>query len=165
MFILLTTSLLAVFGPPIQAISNTSAVLTTTLEVDDSLLAVNATILEVISAHAWTNHGTEVNAAIRCLNNNGSTMSFRTFGFTDKKGNPIKTNLWLCREENDWFAIVTTSLEKVGGNRIGKLITAYLVDKKTFFIIDDFIAVIKDKWLAKEINFVIEAGSVFLQPK
>jgi hypothetical protein len=65
MFILLTTSLLAVFGPPIQAISNAPTVLTTTLEVDDSLLAVNATILEVISAHAWTNHGTEVNAAIR----------------------------------------------------------------------------------------------------
>jgi hypothetical protein len=136
-----------------------------TLDQDDSLLAVNATILEVLSAHAWTNHGTEVNAAIRCLNNHGSTKSFITFGFKDSNYRDIKTNLWLCQEGDDWFAIVTSSLEKVGGNRIGRLITAYLVDKAKFLTIEDFITAVVAKWSAKEISFVIEAGSVFLQPK
>lgn len=135
------------------------------LETDDTLLAVNATILEVVSAHTWTNHGTEVNSAIRCLNNKGSTRSFITYGFFDDRGNPIKTNLWLCKEGDDWFAIVTTTLEKVGGNRIGRLITAYLVDKSKFLTIDDFISAVISKWNAREIQYVIEAGSTFLQPK
>ena len=137
----------------------------TVLEISDSLLYVNATILDVVSGHAWQNHGTDVNDAIKCLNNHGSTRSFQTFGFKDDLGRPIRTNLWLCKEGDDWFAIVTTTLEKIGGNRIGRLITAYVVDKEHFFLIEDFIKKIITKWGAKEISFMIEAGSVFLQPK
>lgn len=135
------------------------------LTEDIELLYANATILEVLSGHAWQNHGTEVNDAIRCLNDKGSTMSFKTYGFKDANGKPIKTNLWLCRDGDDWYAIITTALEKVGGNRIGRLITAYLVDNKRFMVIDDFIKAIEEKWSAVQINFQIPADSVFLQPR
>lgn len=138
---------------------------TVTIYQDDSLLYANATIVEVISGHAWANHGTQVNDAFKCLNDKGSTRSFKTFGMVDESGNPIPTNLWLCFDGKDWYAIITTTLEKVGGNRIGRLVTAYLVDKSKFGTIDAFISEIKTSWRAIEINFIIEAGSVFLSPK
>lgn len=145
--------------------SSSSATGTITFEQDDTLLAANATILEVVSGHAWQGHGTEVNDAIRCLNNHGSTKSFQTFGFFDSNGKPIKTNMWLCQEGDDWYVIVTTTLEKFGGNRIGRLITAYLIDKSKFLVIQDFIDLAIVKWGARVISFAIEAGSVFIQPK
>jgi hypothetical protein len=132
---------------------------------DDSLLAVNATIVEVVNNHAWERHGTQVNAAFKCLNDNGSAKAFKTFGMRDGNGNPIPTNLWLCKDGDDWYAIITTTLEKVGGNRIGRLVTAYLVDKTKFATIDAFITAITNEWRAIPISFIIEAGSVFLQPK
>jgi hypothetical protein len=138
---------------------------TITITQSDSLLSVNSTIVEVVNGHAWVRHGVEVNAAFRCLNNNGSARSFKTFGMVDETGKPLSTNLWLCQDGNDWYAIITTTLEKVGGNRIGRLITAYLVDKIKFPTIDSFITAITDQWRAISINFIIEAGSVFLQPK
>lgn len=149
-----------VFRPNTMSMSGTINVINET-----ELLVANATIIEVVSGHAWTEHGTQVNAAFKCLNDRWSTRSFQTFGFKDTNGTPLKTNLWLCFDGLDWYAIVTTTLEKVGGNRIGRLVTAYAIDKNLFSVVDDFIAVIKDKWLAREINFVIEAGQIFLSPK
>lgn len=168
-FVLLLVSLIfiasVVLPKPDINIPVSSGGVTTTIEMNDSLALVNATILDVLSGHAWQGHGTEVNDAIRCLNNNGSTKSFQTFGFLDTNGKPIKTNMWLCRDGDDWYAIVTTTLEKVGGNRIGRLITAYLVDKKKFLLIEEFIDKAKTLWGAREISFTIEAGNVFLAPK
>jgi hypothetical protein len=137
----------------------------TYVEENDSLLAVNATILELLNGHAYLKHGTEVNDAFKCLNDRGSTRSFKTFGFLDENNKYIPTNLWLCYDGVNWYAIVTTALEKSGGNRVGRLVTAYLVDKVKFSDIDMFITAIKNQWRAIEINFIIEAGSVFLQPK
>ena len=138
---------------------------TTTITQDDSLMSVNATIVELLNGHAYERHGVEVNAAFKCLNDKGSTKSFKTFGFIDERGNPLPTNMWLCFDGKDWYAIVTTTLEKVGGNRIGRLVTAYMIDKVKFSDIDMFITSIKNQWRAIEINFIVEAGSVFLQPK
>lgn len=148
-----------------MSVSYPQAGSTITITQDDSLLAVNATIVEVVNGHAWERHGTQVNDAFKCLNDKGSTKSFKTFGMTDEKGNFIPTNLWLCYDGDNWYAIITTALEKVGGNRIGRLVTAYMVDKTKFSTIDSFITAVTNQWRAIPINFIIEAGSVFLQPK
>lgn len=161
--LIMTFIVMIVPSPEITIPSSSGGMIT--IEQDASLLVANATIIEVVSGHAWEGHGTEVNDAFRCLNDKGSTMSFKTFGFKDSQGRDLFTNLWLCQDGDKWYAIITTTLNKVGGNRIGRLITAYLIDKNLFPVIDDFLALIKDKWNAVQINFVIEAGTVFLSPK
>jgi hypothetical protein len=149
-------------APPVSY-SSTGGV--TTIMEDEKLTAVNATIVEALNGHAWLKHGKEVNDAFKCLNDNGSSRSFKTFGMVDEAGNPIPTNSWFCFNGKDWYVIVTTTLEKVGGNRIGRLVTAYMIDKVKYPVIDSFIDYLKTSWRAIEINFIIEAGSVFLQPK
>jgi len=149
-------------APEITIPSNSGG---TYLQLDNELLVANATIIEVVSGHAWQEHGTEVNDAIRCLNNKGSSMSFKTFGFKDWSGKDLFTNLWLCQDGDNWYAIVTTTLQKMGGNRVGKLVTAYLIDRKLFPNVGDFVLKVKELWGAIETSFRIEAGSVFLAPR
>lgn len=122
-------------------------------------------VIEVVSGHAWQNHGTEVNSAFDCLGKNGSTKSFKTFGFTDKFGRNVPTNMWMCFDGFDWYAIVTTVFEKVGADKVARLVTAYRVSKDLFPTIDDFFRYVGDKWGAVSINYSIEAGKIFLQPK
>ncbi len=126
----------------------------------------DARIIEIVSGHAWENHGTSVNDAFKCLNNNGSEMQFKTFGFKDGwTGKDIPTNLWLCKDGDDWYAIVTTVFEKVGVNKIARLVTAYKVSKDIFPTIESYVQHIVSKWGAIAISYKISGGDIFLQPK
>lgn len=123
-------------------------------------------ILEIFSGHAWEEHGLDVNKAFQCLNRNGSTRSFKTSGFfKDTNGNKIPTNLWLCFNGKDWYAIVTTTFEKIAGNKVARLVTAYKISKESFPTIDSFITYIQENWFAREIIYQIKAGDLLLQPK
>jgi len=131
-----------------------------------TLTVAEARIFELVSGHAWQEHGEEVNDAMRCLGDNGTAKSFKTKGFGDGQGNIIPTNLWLCTNGDDWFAIVSTKFQKIAGNQVARLVTAYKVGKDIFPTIDDFIEYITVKWGAYEINYVIEAGqNILLDPK
>lgn len=128
--------------------------------------SVDARIFEVYSGHAWQEHGQEVNAAFRCLGDNGSSKAFKTTGFTDPlRGGNIPTNVWLCFDGVDWYAIVSTAFEKVGGNHIARLVTAYKVSKELFPTIADYTSYLISKWGAREIAYMIEAGHILLSPK
>jgi hypothetical protein len=123
-------------------------------------------VIEVLSGHSWQMHGAEVSQAFDCLGKNGSAKSFKTFGFIDNRtNNQIPTNLWLCFDGKDYFAIVTTIFEKIGNDKVAKLVTAYKVATDLFPSIDDFIQYLISKWQAIEINYSIEAGEIFLNPK
>ena len=125
-------------------------------------------IIEIVSGHAWENHGDEVNKAIKCLRNNGTLKSFKTSGFADPLTNSfLKTNLWICQDnDGKLYSIVTTAFEKVGGNQIARLITAYEIAKDIFPTLDDFVTYIADKWQAIAITYLIPAGQdIFLSPK
>ena len=122
-------------------------------------------IIEVVSGHAWNSHGAEVNDAIRCLNDKGSSISFKTQGFTDKSGNQIPTNMWLCFDGKDWYAVVTTHFYRLGGNKIARLVTAYKIAKDIFPQINDFVTYAATKWNAIQISYGIEPGNIILQPK
>jgi hypothetical protein len=126
---------------------------------------VEARIFEVYSGHAWQQHGDEVNKAFRCLSDKGSSMSFKTFGFKDSFGNVIPTNVWLCFDGTDWYAIVSTVFEKVGGNHVARLVTAYKVSKDLFPNIADYVKYLGSNWGARQINYIIEAGTILISPK
>jgi len=85
--------------------------------------------------------------------------------FTDKYGNKIPTNLWLCNEGGDWYAIVTTIFEKVGNDKVARLVTAYKVSKDLFPTIDKYLEYLTANWGAKLIDYSINAGQIFIQPK
>jgi hypothetical protein len=142
--------------------SNTNTIELTT----ETLTANEARIIEIVSGHAWQQHGDEVNSAIKCLSNNGTLKSFRTSGFTDDNNRHVDANVWLCFDGNDYFAIVTTKFIKDGGNQIARLVTAYKVAKDVFPTIEDFITYIATKWSAYEISYVIKAGEqIFLSAR
>ena len=123
-------------------------------------------IIEILSGHAWQNHGTQVNSAFDCLGKNGSTRAFKTFGFTDSKsGKLIPTNLWMCQDVDGWYAVVTTVFEKVGNDKVARLVTAYKISSEIFPTIDDYIQHIVSKWGAVAISYSISAGQIFIQPK
>lgn len=125
------------------------------------LNADQARIIEIVSGHAWANHGEEVNAAIKCLSDKGTWKSFRTNGFTEKDGKIVPTNLWICKVGDTFYAIITTAFEKNGINQIARLVTAYKIASDVFPTIDDFINYIVQKWDAQEINYIIQAGQDF----
>lgn len=122
-------------------------------------------IIEIYSGHAWQQHGAEVNTAFRCLQDKGSTKSFKTFGFKDASGSNIPTSVFLCFDGVDWYAVVTTAFQKVGADKIARLVTAYKVSKDLFPKIENYIDYIARNWNAVEIKYVIEAGQILLQPK
>jgi hypothetical protein len=140
---------------------------TTTIELTTETLTVDeARIIEIVSGHAWQQHGDEVNAAIKCLSNNGTWKSFRTSGFTDSNGKKVDASLWLCFDGNDYYSIVTTRFIKDGGNQIARLVTAYKIAKDVFPTVEDFITYIATKWGAYEISYVIKAGEqIFLSAR
>lgn len=149
-------------GNQVSIQSNTTAIELTT----ESLTANEARIIEIVSGHAWQNHGDEVNNAIKCLSNNGTWKSFKTSGFVDDGGKQVDANLWICFDGSDYFAVVTTRFIKEGGNQIARLVTAYRIAKDVFPTIEDFISYIATKWSAYEINYVIRAGEqIFLSPR
>jgi hypothetical protein len=142
--------------------SNTTAIELTT----ETLTADEARIIEIVSGHAWQQHGDEVNAAIKCLSNNGTWKSFRTSGFTVSNGKKVDASLWICFDGNDYYSIVTTRFIKDGGNQIARLVTAYKIAKDVFPTIEDFITYIATKWGASEIGYVIRAGEqIFLSAR
>jgi hypothetical protein len=132
-----------------------------------SLTSSEMRIIELYSGHAWQNHGEEVNTAFRCLEDNGTWKSFITRGFKNDKGEDIPTNVWICKDKNnDFYAIVTTTFQKIGRDQVARLVTAYKIAKDVFPLIDDFTTYISQKWGAREINYVIQSGAkIFLQPK
>lgn len=139
----------------------------TTIELTtETLTADEARIIEIVSGHAWQQHGDEVNAAIKCLSNNGTWKSFRTSGFTDANGKKVDANLWICFDGNDYYSIVTTRFIKDGGNQIARLVTAYKIAKDVFPTIEDFITYIATKWGASAISYTIKAGEqIFLSAR
>ena len=154
--------LLSIMGLSISSSQSSSSLLLSPM----TLTANEARIIEVVSGHAWQNHGEEVNDAIKCLSDNGTWKSFKTSGFIDERGNPVNSNLWICFNGDDFFAIVTTRFIKEGGNQIARLVTAYKIAKDIFPTIDDFIQYISVKWGALEINYIIQSGEkIFLSPK
>lgn len=137
------------------------------IAVEDQVLTLEPAeirIIELVSGHAWQNHGTEVNEAFRCAGKNGITRSFKTFGFF-KEGNYIPTNVWLCFDGKEWFAIVTTIFETIGNDKVARLVTAYKVTKDIFPTIVEYVKYISEKWGAKEIKYIIEAGEFYLRPR
>ncbi len=124
-------------------------------------------IIEVVSGHAWVRHSAgEVNSAFECLGKYGSTKSFKTFGFKGSKGEFIPTNLWLCfdKDSGEWYTIITTVFEKVGQNKVAKLVTCYRIAKEIFPTIDDYVEHITNKWGAVILNYAINAEKIYLQP-
>jgi len=123
-------------------------------------------IIEIISGHAW-NHGSEPNEAFDCLGKYGSTKTFKTFGFKGSNGNFIPTNLWMCFDKvnNEWYSVVTTVFEKVGENKVARLITAYRISRDIFPTIGDYIANITTRWGAVVVNYAINAEKIYIQPK
>jgi hypothetical protein len=135
------------------------------LEEYGALNATQVRILEVLSGHAWQKHGQEMNDALDCLKRKGSTMSFKTSGMIDDRGNPLPTSLFLCKDDNGkWFAIVTTIWEKVGADKVARLITGYEVAKHLFPCIEDYLAYVTLKWAASAIPYSISAGQIVIQP-
>lgn len=122
-------------------------------------------IIEVVSGHAWQQHGTQVNSALDCLGKKGSTRSFKTSGFVGQNGNQVPTNVWLCFDGFDWYAVVTTIFENVGADKVARLVTAYKISKDLFPTLDDYLSYLKVQWYAREITYAISAGQIFLQPK
>jgi len=138
----------------------------TSLYAYEGLTAYEIRIIEVVSGHAWQQHGVQVNSAFNCLGKNGSTKAFKTFGFSDTKSNKqIPTTLFLCQDVDGWYAIVTTIFEKVGNDKIARLVTAYKISTEIFPTIDDYIQHIASKWGAIAINYTINAEQIFIQPK
>jgi hypothetical protein len=137
--------------------------------VEEMTLGVmEARIIEVVSGHAWQGHGLDVNEAFRCLNTYGSTKSFKTFGFTDfNNGNMIPTNLWMCFDPKTsrWYAVVTTYFEKLGADKIARLVTAYRVGPDIFKTVEDFVGYIVSKWGAVEIPYILGQGDILLRAK
>lgn len=124
-------------------------------------------IIEIVSGHAWVRHSaTEVNKAFECIGKYGTSKSFKTFGFKGSKGEFIPTNLWMCldKDTSDWYAVITTIFEKVGQNKVARLVTAYRVSQDLFPTIDDYIGHITTKWGAVVLNYAINAEKIYLQP-
>lgn len=157
--------LVAIIAFSVIGIGNSNKNIPSIVTPYEDLSVQEIRVIEVVSGHAWQNHGVEVNSAFDCLGKNGSTKSFKTFGFTDKFGKNIPTNMWMCFDGFDWYAIVTTVFEKIGGDKVARLVTAYKVSKDLFPTIDDFFKYIGEKWGAVAITYSIEAGKIFLQPK
>ncbi len=131
------------------------------------LTPVQIRIIEVVSGHAWQQHGQQVTQAFDCLGRKGSTKSFKTKGFEDLKTNKtIPTNLWMCLDDDgSWYAVVTTIFEKVSGNKVARLVTAYKISTDMFPTINDYIDHIISKWGAIGISYMLNAEKFFLQPK
>lgn len=135
------------------------------LEQQEALTIEQIRILEVFSGHSWESHGKDVNKVFNCFRDNGSTKSFKTSGFVGTRGEKVDTNLWLCFDGKDWYALVTTAWGRVGGNQVARLITAYRIAKDIFPTLDDYIKYITEKWGAYPISYIIEAGQMLLEPR
>jgi hypothetical protein len=134
-------------------------------ETASNLTSQELRIIQVVNGHAWLRHSTEANAAFRCLDNHGTWKSYRTYGFKNADDTPVSTNLWLCKDDDgSFYAIITTFFEKIGGNTVARLITAYKVSVDLFPTIQDFISYIVLKWGAREIPYVISQGETILEP-
>lgn len=134
------------------------------LEDFGTLTAEQIRILEVVSGHAFENHRTDWKGLSDCFKRNGSTKSFRTNGFTDSKGKFVNSNLWLCFDGQDWWALVTTPFTRAF-NPSARLITFYKISKEIFPTIEDYISYVSLKWGAKIITYTIEATKFLLDPK
>lgn len=124
-------------------------------------------IIEVVSGHAWVRHSAgEVNKAFECIGKYGTTKSFKTFGFKGSKGEFIPTNLWMCfdKDSGEWYTVITTVFEKIGQNKVARLVTAYRVAHEIFPTIDSYIEHITNKWGAVILNYAINAEKLYIQP-
>lgn len=155
---LIAISLVFYFG-----ISNDTSIQTETIFQSEvfPMTLEEIRIFETVSGHAYENHGSEVSQAFNCLKNNGTWKSLKTFGFMSN-GKQIPTNVWICTDGLDFFAIVSTVFEKIGGNNVARLVTAYKVSKEMFPAISDYILYLGTKWGAIEINYIINAGDDIL---
>lgn len=123
-------------------------------------------IIEIVSGHAFLKHSaSEVNGAFECIGKYGTSKAFKTFGFKGSKGEFIPTNLWMCfnKETGDWYTVITTVFEKVGQNKVARLVTAYKISDLIFPNIESYIEHITNKWGAVILNYAINAERIYLQ--
>lgn len=127
-------------------------------EYYDDLTPAQIKIIEVVSKHAYEKHADEVDKAFKCLKDNGSTKSFRTFGMKNKDGSDVPSISWLCFDGKDWYSIVTTLFNKIGNDKVARLFTAYAVDKVDYPTIEKYIEYLSADWSAKLSNYVFNPG-------
>jgi hypothetical protein len=71
----------------------------------------------------------------------------------------------MCFNGKDWFAMVTTTFNKIGQDKVAILLTAYKVIGTKFSTIEEYIRYLESKWGAVSINYAIEAERILLDPK
>jgi hypothetical protein len=121
-------------------------------------------IINMVSNHAYKNHGENVDKALNCLNKNGSTRAFKSLKFIDSDGKILPTNTWLCLDGKDWYIIITTIFEKIGGDKVARLVNAFELDTKIYPTIESYIQRLYTYWEAKDIDIVIKSGvKVFIK--
>lgn len=148
----------------IQYNADLSNIYPTLGETSAGISSTELRIIQLVNGHAFA-HGEEVNASFRCLDKNGTWKSFKSFGFKNKDGSPVPTNIWICRDDDgSFYAIVTTAFEKIMGNNVARLITAYKIAADLFPTVQDYINYIGLKWSAREIQYVIGVGETILEP-
>lgn len=135
------------------------------LETYNNLTVSQIKIIEMSSGHKLQQTGEEVLAALACLGANGSTKTFKTYGFQDENGKFVETNVWLCMTTNgDWYGIVTTLFKKIGENQVARLIAGYKVSTSLFPTIEDYIGYLTSRWGATATNFTLAAEKIFIKP-
>jgi hypothetical protein len=136
------------------------------IESYDNLTVEQIRIIETISQHAWARHGEMASAALDCLKRRGSTKSFKTFGFKDYSGKDIPTNLWMCLDiDGSWYSVATTAFEKIGQNKVARLITAYKVAVDNYQTVADYINALVLRWNAIPIDYSISAEQIIVKVK
>lgn len=134
-------------------------------ESASNITAQELRVIQLVNGHAFIEHAGEVNSAFRCLDKHGTWKSFKTYGFKNPDGSPVPTNLWICKDDDGkFYAIVTTVFEKISGNTVARLVTAYKIAEDLFPTINDFISYIGLKWAAREIPYIISMGETILEP-
>lgn len=130
---------------------------------EDTVLAQYREI-DIISNHAYANHGLEVNKALKCLQDMGSMMTYRTFGFTEKDGTPINTSVYICFDPATkvYYAVILTFWRTIRGNQVARLVTAYKIIGDIFSTLDEYIEYIGKKWAAELINYKIDPGKILI---
>jgi hypothetical protein len=118
-------------------------------------------IVKEVSPHARERHGPEVIAAIECINKNGTFKSFKSSKKEDD-GSITPTNVWVCIDGNDWYALVTTVFEKVGKNKLARLVTAYKVNQVRNSTLYDYFNYLY-KGGAVDINYIISPRDIMFE--
>lgn len=118
-------------------------------------------IIEITNSHAEERHGQDATDAKRCLEEYGSTMTYREkqSGFLHFLCFNPKSRLW-------YDVIVVGTFAKEGINKVSQLITAYSPSRQ-FQSIQAYIEFLStnEKYLAVVSKYYIVAHDIYFMPK